>query len=70
MSPPAATTESNGSNGNVAKDEKSMPYQGEQPYGMPNDLVIAGIMDLDNTDEKLWVCLVAMSFKEAPLTQL
>lgn len=33
-----------------------MPYQGEQPYGMPNDLVIAGIMDLDNTDERLWVC--------------
>lgn len=33
-----------------------MPYQGQQPYGMPDDLVIPGIMDLDNTDEKLWVC--------------
>lgn len=59
MAPPAATIESNGSNGNDVKDNKSMPYQGAQPYGMPDDLVIPNIMDLDNTDEKLWVSSVS-----------
>ncbi|KAF2478942.1 RmlC-like cupin domain-containing protein [Neohortaea acidophila] len=48
---PPAATETNGQ----SKDEKNMPYQGAQPYGMPDDLVIPNVMDLDGTDERLWV---------------
>ena len=30
-------------------------YRGEQPYGMPDDLVVPGVLGLDDTDERLWV---------------
>ncbi|SMR41725.1 unnamed protein product [Zymoseptoria tritici ST99CH_1E4] len=36
-------------------NEKSMPYQGAQPFGIPDDLVIPNIMQLEDTDERLWV---------------
>jgi hypothetical protein len=54
---PAASVDTNDLNSTNGQngDEKTMPYQGAQPYGMPNDLVIPGIMDLDKTDERLWV---------------
>jgi 2,4'-dihydroxyacetophenone dioxygenase len=35
-------------------DEAAVPYRGEQPYGVPEDLVILGVLDLDD-DERLWV---------------
>lgn len=41
---PAATT----------RDDAAIPYRGEQPYGIVDDLVIAGALDLDD-DEKFWV---------------
>ena len=31
------------------------PFRGEQPTGMVNDLVVLGAIDLDNSDERLWV---------------
>jgi 2,4'-dihydroxyacetophenone dioxygenase len=40
---------------NGSKTDAATPFQGEQPYGMPADLVVPKIMDLENTDEKLWV---------------
>ncbi len=56
MSPTATNENGSSANGARAKlDEKAAPYQGEQPYGMPNDLVIPNIMDIDGTDERLWV---------------
>ncbi|KJY01775.1 hypothetical protein TI39_contig279g00054 [Zymoseptoria brevis] len=36
-------------------NEKSVPYQGAQPFGIPDDLVIPNIMQLEDTDERLWV---------------
>ena len=50
---PAATA--NGTNG--ATEAKGTPFLGQQPYGMPNDLVIPKVMELSNTDERLWVSL-------------
>jgi hypothetical protein len=41
--------------GNSNEDEKTMPYQGAQPFGMPDDLVIPNVMELDKVDERLWV---------------
>ena len=38
-----------------AEDEKSLPFQGKQPYGMPDDLVVPNVMDIDGTDDRLWV---------------
>ena len=38
------------------KNDSAAPFEGEQPYGMPNDLVVSKVLDLDNTDERLWVC--------------
>jgi len=56
MSPTATNENGSSANGARAKlDDKAAPYQGEQPYGMPNDLVIPSIMDIDGTDERLWV---------------
>lgn len=37
------------------KNDAAIPFQGQQPYGMPPDLVIPRILDLTNTDERLWV---------------
>lgn len=38
-----------------SKANKAIPFQGKQPYGMPPDMVIPNVMDLENTDERLWV---------------
>jgi hypothetical protein len=35
--------------------DPKMPFQGEQPYGMPDDLVVPKILNLEDTDERLWV---------------
>ena len=55
---PSQTT-GNGTNGTTpaSKDDKAVPFQGQQPYGMPNDLVVKGVLDIDNCDERLWVLL-------------
>ena len=56
--PPSATTENTAaSNGNATQkqDDKTMAFQGSQPYGMPNDLVIPNITSISETDERLWV---------------
>ena len=34
--------------------EAAVPYRGEQPFGVPEDLVIPGVLALDD-DERLWV---------------
>ena len=39
----------------IETENEAIPYRGEQPYGVPDDLVIGGILDVDNTDERLWV---------------
>lgn len=55
--PPAATENGAAANGEARheKDDKNIAFQGKQPYGMLDDLVIPNIMDIDGTDEKLWV---------------
>ncbi|MER6847643.1 2,4'-dihydroxyacetophenone dioxygenase family protein [Streptomyces flaveolus] len=35
--------------------EPVLPYQGPKPYGMVDDLIIPGALDLDGADERLWV---------------
>jgi 2,4'-dihydroxyacetophenone dioxygenase len=34
--------------------EAAVAYRGEQPYGVPDDLIIPGVLNLDD-DENLWV---------------
>ena len=55
MAPPTATSES--ANGSIAAkdDSHTKAFQGQQPYGMPADLVIPKVLELDNADERLWV---------------
>ena len=36
------------------KNEAAVPYSGPKPYGMSEDLIVAGALDLDG-DERLWV---------------
>ena len=36
------------------RSEEAIPYRGEQPYGMLDDLVIPGVLRFDD-DERLWV---------------
>ena len=36
-------------------ENEAIPYRGEQPYGVPEDLVVPRVLDVDNTDERLWV---------------
>jgi 2,4'-dihydroxyacetophenone dioxygenase len=36
-------------------ENEAIPYRGEQPYGVPEDLVVPRVLDIDNTDERLWV---------------
>ena len=50
-----ANSHTNGSKIGGTKDDAAVPFQGEQPYGMPDDLVVAKVLDLENTDERLWV---------------
>ena len=59
---PAETTDVvngqiNGSKIHGTKNDAAVPFQGDQPYGMPNDLVVSKVLDLETTDERLWVCL-------------
>ena len=52
-----ANGHTNGSKINNTRDGAAVPFQGAQPYGMPNDLVVSKVLDLENTDERLWVRL-------------
>ena len=36
-------------------ENEAIPYRGEQPYGVPEDVVIPKVLDIDETDERLWV---------------
>lgn len=45
----------NGTKIHGEKNDAAVPFQGEQPYGMPHDLVVPSILDLQNIDERLWV---------------
>ena len=36
-------------------DGDAVAYRGPQPFGVPEDLVIPHVLDVDNTDERLWV---------------
>ena len=58
MAPSAATN--GAANGSTPEKDGSQgkAFQGQQPYGMPADLVIPKVMELDNTDERLWVRLL------------
>jgi hypothetical protein len=47
-----ATTDSGQAAG---RDTERIPFRGEQPYGMPPDLVELGVLDIDGSDERLWV---------------
>ena len=47
----------NGSKIHGTKNDAAVPFQGDQPYGMPNDLVVSKVLDLETTDERLWVYL-------------
>jgi hypothetical protein len=38
-----------------ASQDERIPYRGEQPYGVPDDLVVLGALDIDGADERLWV---------------
>lgn len=49
-----ANGHNNGTKIHGSRNDAAVPFQGEQPYGMPNDLVVAKILDLENTDERLW----------------
>jgi hypothetical protein len=33
-----------------------IPFQGKQSYGMPSDFVVPNILNIEDTDERLWVC--------------
>ncbi|MDF2444241.1 MAG: 2,4-dihydroxyacetophenone dioxygenase [Subtercola sp.] len=50
------------------RDDAAVPYRGEQPYGMIDDLVVPGALDL-NDDERFWVPQSAdVSFKPLVLS--
>lgn len=36
-------------------DTSAVPYQGPPLFGVPADLVHLNVLDIDNTDERLWV---------------
>lgn len=40
----------------LISNDAAVPFQGEQSYCIANDLVVSKFLDLDNTDERLWVC--------------
>lgn len=35
--------------------ERPEPFRGEQPFAMVDDLVVEGVLDVDGSDERLWV---------------
>jgi len=37
------------------ESDERIPYRGEQPYGVPDDLVVLGALDIDGADERLWI---------------
>jgi hypothetical protein len=45
-------------NGNKSHSDsnKATPFQGKQLYGMPSDFVAPKILNIEDTDERLWVC--------------
>ena len=45
----------NGTKIHGTKNDAAVPFQGEQSYSIANDLVVSKFLDLDNTDEHLWV---------------
>ena len=47
-------SETNGTKSHSESD-KAIPFQGKQLYGMPSDLVIPKVVNIDDTDERLWV---------------
>ena len=51
---PAETTDAANDRTNGCKIA-ALPFQGDQPYGMPNDLVVSKVLELETTDERLWV---------------
>lgn len=51
---PAATHDSDVTK-TRSKDDRTIPFQGQQPYGMPNDLVVSKALEVENSDERLWV---------------
>lgn len=55
MAPLTATNGTANSSTPEKDDSQAKAFQGQQPYGMPSDLVIPKVMELDNTDERLWV---------------
>lgn len=58
MSPGIVENPSNGASDNAKLHQDAdprQPYRGEQPYGMPNDMVVKAVLNTDNTDERLWV---------------
>ena len=57
MAPPMATNGTANGSTPEKDDSHAKAFQGQQPYGMPADLVIPKVMELDNTDERLWVSL-------------
>ncbi len=38
----------------LSQNDEAIPYQGEQPYGTLDDLIVPKVLDLD-CDERLWV---------------
>src|SRR5687767_3233112 len=38
----------------LSQNDEAIPYQGEQPYGMLDDLIVPKVLDFD-CDERLWV---------------
>ena len=52
-----ANGHTNGTKIHGTKNDAAVPFQGEQPYGMPNDLVVSKVLDLESTDERLWVSI-------------
>ncbi|WP_217631140.1 2,4'-dihydroxyacetophenone dioxygenase family protein [Modestobacter sp. DSM 44400] len=50
-----ATTGSGMGGGGAVDPDERIPYRGEQPYGVSDDLVVLGALDIDASDERLWV---------------
>lgn len=46
----------NGTKIHRTKNDAAVPFQGEQSYCIANDPVVSKFLDLNNTDERLWVC--------------
>ncbi|WP_413801923.1 2,4'-dihydroxyacetophenone dioxygenase family protein [Streptomyces iranensis] len=49
------STTSNEDQRGGAGDGAAVPYRGPRPYGVPDDLVIPHVLELEDADERLWV---------------